>query len=109
MEGVVNVAAPHPIPNREFMAALRSAYGRSFGLPAYSWMMEIGAVFLRTETELALKSRRVVPGQLLQDGFRFEFPEWPAAASELVDRWRTLQTDGFVTNSRKIAAAESSH
>jgi NAD dependent epimerase/dehydratase family enzyme len=51
-------------------------------------MLEIGAIFLRTETELILKSRRVVPGRLLQQGFTFEFPRWPDAARDLCERWR---------------------
>ena len=60
--GAVNVAAPHPLPNAEFMRVLRAAAGAAVGLPASRWMLEIGAVFMRTETELVLKSRRVVPG-----------------------------------------------
>jgi uncharacterized protein len=86
--GVVNVASPNPLPNKEFMAALRKAWGIGIGLPARKWMLEIGAVFLRTETELILKSRRVVPGRLLAHGFQFEFREWAEAAEELVGRWR---------------------
>jgi len=92
ISGVVNVAAPNPQPNREFMHNLRAAWGVQFGIPIPKSMLEIGAVFLRTETELVLKSRRVVPGRLLSEGFRFEFPEWPAAAVELVQRWRKQQT-----------------
>lgn len=88
LEGAVNLAAPDPLPNKDFMAALRRAWGTSIGLPAAQWMLEIGAIFLRTETELILKSRRVVPGRLLEDGFSFRYPEWPAAAKELCDRWR---------------------
>ena len=88
ISGVVNVAAPNPQPNTEFMRNLRSAWGVLFGIPMQKSMLEIGAVFLRTETELVLKSIRVVPGRLLSEGFRFEFPEWPAAAVELVQRWR---------------------
>ena len=65
------------------MAALRDAAGVRIGLPATKWMLEIGAVFMRTETELILKSRRVVPGRLLKSGFSFEFPEWRAAAKDL--------------------------
>ena len=67
---------------------LREAWGRPFGLNAATWMLEFAAVFLRTETELILKSRRVVPGRLLGHGFRFQFPEWSLAAEELVRRWR---------------------
>ena len=92
ISGVVNVAAPNPQPNTEFMRNLRAAWGIQFGIPIPKSMLEVGAVFLRTETELVLKSRRVVPGRLLDDGFRFEFPEWPAAAVELVQRWRKQRT-----------------
>jgi uncharacterized protein len=88
IDGPLNVAAPGPLPNREFMSALREAWGTRVGLPAAKWMLEIGAIFLRTETELILKSRRVVPGRLVDAGFQFQFPEWPAAAQELVARWR---------------------
>jgi len=86
--GCVNVAAPGHLPNNEFMAALRHAWGRRVGLPSAKWMLETGAVFVRTETELILKSRRVVPGRLLASGFQFRFPEWAAAAQDLVRRWR---------------------
>ena len=88
ISGPVNLAAPQPLPQRDFMAALRAAWGRRVGLPATRWMAEIGAFFLRTDTELVLKSRRVVPGRLLDAGFAFEFPAWPAAAADLVARWR---------------------
>lgn len=88
IDGVVNIAAPGPLPNREFMRAIRKAWGTPIGLPASTAMLEFGAVFLRTETELILKSRRVVPGRLSRSGFRFDFPEWPAAACDLVQRWR---------------------
>ena len=86
--GPVILAAPQPLPNAEFLRALRQAWGSRFGLPAARWILEIGAVFLRTETELILKSRRVVPGRLLASGFAFEFPVWPGAARELCRRWR---------------------
>lgn len=89
VSGVVNLASPYPLPNAEFMRALRRAWGIPIGLPAAKWMLEAGAVFLRTETELILKSRRVVPGRLLQHGFSFKFPEWPAAAEDLCRRTRT--------------------
>jgi hypothetical protein len=88
MRGPVNLASPNPLPNREFMRVLRKAWGIPIGLPATEWMLEIGAVLLRTETELILKSRRVVPDRLLQSGFQFQFPSWPTAAEDLVDRWR---------------------
>ena len=90
MTDCINLAAPNPLSNNEFMRALRDAYGRKVGLPATESMLELGAIFLRTETELILKSRRVVPGKLLESGFQFTFPDWPAAARDLVNRWRQL-------------------
>ena len=71
------------------MAALRAAWGMPIGLPATAWLIEIAAFFHRTDTELLVKSRRVVRGRLLDAGFAFEFPEWPIAARELVARWRS--------------------
>lgn len=85
-EGPVNLAAPNPVPNAEFMRVLREAWGVRLGLPATRWMLEVGAFFLRTETELILKSRRVVPGRLLASGFRFEFEHWRDAAFDLCGR-----------------------
>ncbi len=58
------------------------------GLPATRWMLEIGARLLGTESDLVLKSRRVVPGRLLESGFAFTFPDWPEAARDLCQRWR---------------------
>lgn len=84
--GAVNICAPNAVMNDEFMQRLREAAGVRIGLPATNWMLEIGAVFMRTETELILKSRRVRPGWLLRSGFRFEFPEWQTAARELCGR-----------------------
>jgi len=89
LEGAVNIASPNPLPNREFLAELRDAWDRPNGLPAPSLLIEVAAFFLRTESELVLKSRRVVPGRLLDAGFRFEFPEWAEAAEDLVRRWRS--------------------
>lgn len=83
MHGAVNLAAPNPLPQREFMRALRDAAGVGLGLPASAWMAKVGAVFMRTDAELLLKSRRVVPGRLLNAGFVFRFPAWPAAAAHL--------------------------
>jgi uncharacterized protein (TIGR01777 family) len=87
--GEVNIASPNPVPNREFMRALREAWGARFGLPLSKWMIEAGAWLKRTESELVLKSRRVIPGRLPRAGFRFEYEQWPAAARDLVGRWRS--------------------
>jgi uncharacterized protein (TIGR01777 family) len=89
IEGAVNLASPNPVPNAEFMRVLRRSWGARFGLPATKWMLEIGAFFLRTETELILKSRRVVPARLIQSGFVFRFPTWSDAAADLCRRWRS--------------------
>ena len=92
VERCVNISSPNPLSNREFMRALRQAWGARIGLPATNLMLELGSILLRTETELVLKSRRVVPGRLLEAGFQFQFPDWSAAANNLVDRWRETAT-----------------
>jgi NAD dependent epimerase/dehydratase family enzyme len=84
MAGPVNVAAPNPLPNRQMMRILRETMGVPFGLPATAWMLEIGAFLLQTETELIVKSRRVVPARLLATGFEFRFPGFRDAVADLV-------------------------
>jgi len=91
MDGVVNIASPNPLPNAEFMRVLRGAYGMPFGVPAWDWMLELGAAFMGTETELVLKSRRVVPRRLLEHGFTFKFPSWADAAANLCQQWKTTR------------------
>jgi NAD dependent epimerase/dehydratase family enzyme len=88
LEGPVNLAAPNPLPNWQFMQIIRKAWGIPFGLPATEWMMELGAFLLRSETELMLKSRRVHSSLLPQSGFVFQFPSWAEAARDLCARWR---------------------
>jgi uncharacterized protein len=88
LNGTVNLASPNPLPNCAFMHALRDAWGVHFGLPNPKWLLETGTFLMRTESELLLKSRRVTPGRLIDAGFQFSFPDWPAAARDLVDRWR---------------------
>lgn len=88
LEGPVNLASPNPLPNRDFMRILRQAWGAKIGLPATRWMLEIGAFLMRTETELLLKSRRVIPGKLVESGFSFQFATWEAAAADLCRRWK---------------------
>jgi uncharacterized protein len=86
VSGTINLSAPEAPTNRQFMKTLRGAAGVWIGLPAAKWMLEIGAVLLRTETELPLKSRWVAPTRLNELGFVFSFPTWDAAASELVEQ-----------------------
>ncbi|HEY9405618.1 MAG TPA: TIGR01777 family oxidoreductase [Pyrinomonadaceae bacterium] len=88
LAGAINLAAPNPVTNAEFMRALREAWGIRFGAPATELMLEAGAFLLRSETELILKSRRVVPSTLLESGFEFHFPAWPEAARDLCRRYR---------------------
>lgn len=88
VQGPVNLAAPGPLPYAEFMRALREAWGIRLGLSATKWMLEIGTFLMRSESELVLKSRRVVPGRLLENGFTFQFPTWPVAARDLCERWK---------------------
>lgn len=86
IDGAVNVSSPNPLPQVEFMTDLRRAAGIRIGLPATAAMLEVGAFFMRTETELMLKSRRVIPGRLLAAGFEFVYPMWPAAAAALLQK-----------------------
>jgi uncharacterized protein (TIGR01777 family) len=86
--GAVNLAAPGPLPQRDFMALLRKAWGVRLGLPAAKWMVELGAFFLRTDSELVIKSRRVVPGRLRAAGFEFAHPTWSEAVRDLVAKRR---------------------
>jgi uncharacterized protein (TIGR01777 family) len=86
LAGAVNMCSPNPLPNRDLMAALHDAVGMPLSLPVPAWALEIGAFFMRTETELILKSRRVVPARLLAAGFTFGYPRWPEAAADLARR-----------------------
>jgi hypothetical protein len=89
LTGPVNLTSPGPVRQRDLMRGLRAAWGVPVGLPATRWMAEIGALAIRTDTELLLKSRRVVPARLTAAGFEFQHGTWPAAARELVRRART--------------------
>lgn len=84
ISGAVNVCSPNPLPQSEFMRTLGKKVGMPIGLPAAKWMVTVGAVFMRTDTELLFKSRRVVPKRLVDAGFKLRFPEWNEACGELV-------------------------
>jgi uncharacterized protein (TIGR01777 family) len=100
IDGIVNIASPNPVPNDGFMRTLREAWGIRLGLPTFAWMLEAGALFLRTESELVLKSRRVVPRRLVESGFVFAFPHWPDAARDLCRAWLTARGGGAYTPTR---------
>ena len=85
MEGIYNCSSPNPISNKEFMETLRRVTGSKFGLPAYEWMLRLGAALIGTETELVLKSRWVVPTKLLQSGFTFKYEQIENAFTQIVN------------------------
>lgn len=89
LAGPVILASPGPLPNAEFLRLLRRAWGAKLELPAPRRLLELGAWLVRTETELLLKSRRVMPGRLRDSGFEFEFPDWDRAAADLCFRWES--------------------
>jgi uncharacterized protein (TIGR01777 family) len=82
--GPVNLAAPVPLPNRDMMRQFRKVYGVPFGLPAVHWMLEVGTFLMQTETELVIKSRRVIPQRLLASGFDFRFSELETVLHKLL-------------------------
>jgi len=82
IDGPVNAVSPSPVDNRTFMAAIRRVLGARFGPPTPRWMLEIGAIGIRTETELILKSRWVLPEKLTSAGFEFEYPTLEPALRE---------------------------
>ncbi|WP_178025161.1 TIGR01777 family oxidoreductase [uncultured Paenibacillus sp.] len=86
LNGVFNASAPHPVTNRELMAGLRRAMGVPVGLPAPRWLLELGARLIRTETELVLKSRWVLPDRLQRAGFAFRYDTLEKALKEIVGR-----------------------
>jgi uncharacterized protein (TIGR01777 family) len=86
MTGVVNIVSPKPIPNSDFMQKLRKAVGFSFGIPMSAFLLEIGSFFIRTETELVLKSRNVIPKKLLDNGFQFKYDNLDNAFENLVSK-----------------------
>jgi uncharacterized protein len=84
LNGVFNCSAPQPVTNKELMQELRRAYKIKLGLPSPKWLLEIGAVLIRTETELVLKSRWVLPQRLLHAGYHFQYPELKTALANIV-------------------------
>ena len=83
LSGVFNCAAPKPVTNRELMAQVRTSMNRRIGLASPIWLLEMGAVVIRTETELILKSRWVLPERLMKSGFEFTYPTLGSALEEI--------------------------
>jgi len=86
IEGAVNLSSSNPLPQADFAAIMRRAVGAPFGMPLPAWIWEIGCILMRTESELVLKSRRVIPARMLEAGFKFKFETWEEACQELVAR-----------------------
>jgi NAD dependent epimerase/dehydratase family enzyme len=85
MQGVYIASSPHPVSQADFMRTLRRAMGMPIGLPAFSWMVRIGAhFFLRTDPELALYGRHVISKRLEEEGFQFQFPHLPESLQEVL-------------------------
>lgn len=84
--GVINVVSPKPVRNAEFMQKLRKAVSFPFGIPMSKFLLEIGSFFIRTEPELVLKSRNVIPKRLLENGFEFKFGGIDETFKNLLDK-----------------------
>jgi uncharacterized protein len=84
--GIYNLGAPSPIRNKQFQDELRQQLGIPFGLQNPRWLLELGARFIRTETELILKSRFVLPERLLDAGFSFRFPNIQTCLHHLLSK-----------------------
>ncbi|MEC0368646.1 TIGR01777 family oxidoreductase [Paenibacillus chibensis] len=84
LSGVFNAASPNPVTNKDLMLQLRKAMKMPFGLPAPAWMLEMGARVIRTETELILKSRWVIPERLLEAGYEFKYPTLDKALGQII-------------------------
>ena len=85
LNGAINISSPNPINNDNFMRSLRDAIHMPFGIPIPSWLLEIGAILIRTETELILKSRWVIPKRLLNAGFKFKYSKIDEAFADLLN------------------------
>lgn len=84
ISGEINVTAPNPLNNEEFMRKLRKEMKIPFGLNAQVWQLEIASIILGTETELLLKSRNVYPEILIQNEFQFLYPTVEKAFENLL-------------------------
>lgn len=91
LSGVFNCSSPQPVTNHELMSSLRKVMGISWGLPSPRWMLEMGAVLIKTETELVLKSRWVLPERLLKEGYAFKYEGLEQALQHIIDTDRALK------------------
>ncbi|ASK29908.1 TIGR01777 family protein [Chryseobacterium sp. T16E-39] len=84
ISGSINITAPNPLTNEELMKKLRAGFRIPFGMNAPVWQLEIASIFLKTETELLLKSRNVYPELLMKSGFIFSYPDIDSALGDLI-------------------------
>jgi len=108
IRGPVNLAAPNPLPNHEMMRTFRRACHVPVGLPASNWMLEVGAFLLRTETELVIKSRRVIPRRLLESGFQFRFPTIRETFENLCDQNSNSKAVACFENATRASVRQDS-
>jgi uncharacterized protein (TIGR01777 family) len=86
ISGTYNCSSPFPVTNKVFMSTLRKVTGKKIGVPAFEWMLKMGAAIIGTETELILKSRWVIPTKILESGFRFKYPILEDALNEIINK-----------------------
>ncbi len=86
IEGPVNCTSPEPLQNKTFMRMIREAMGVRLGWPAPAWLLELGAFFIRTETELILKSRWVLPEKILKHSYMFRYPHLQQALAQILEK-----------------------
>jgi hypothetical protein len=86
IEGIYNCSSPNPVSNKDFMKTLRKITSTKFGLPAYEWMLRMGAPIIGTEAELVLKSRWVIPTKILETGFTFKYPLLEDALADIIGK-----------------------
>jgi len=83
LKGAINITAPNPLSNEKMMKQLREKIKIPFGIPSQVWLLEIAAIFIKTETELMLKSRNVYPEILIENGFQFKYDNFEKALDKL--------------------------
>ncbi|MPS71684.1 MAG: TIGR01777 family protein [Chryseobacterium sp.] len=83
LQGAINITAPNPLANETMMKLLCKKIKIPFGIPSPVWLLEVAAIFIKTETELMLKSRNVYPEILIRNGFQFKYDDFEKALNDL--------------------------
>lgn len=97
-EGIFNLCAPKYLQNRAFFKLLKEKVNPPFHLPQPQWLLELGAIFMGTETELILKSRKVYPEKLLMADFKFQYSDMEACLEELfsTDQKKSIKQEAIL-------------